>query len=140
MGVAGHEVRRGVDVVVGRLKGRVSHVTGQVGQHRGDIPALGHPPFDVGVREVMPEVIRPGTWPAGVPWQCGLVPDPVEDHPDRRGADLGAGRRDEERSTAPEVCPRHLVTGPQDCHDLAGQREPATAVALGGDDVQVPTV
>ena len=40
VGVGVHEVGRGVDVVVGAVEGRVAHVTGQVGQHRGDVLAL----------------------------------------------------------------------------------------------------
>jgi hypothetical protein len=53
VGVGVHEVRRGVDVVVARLDAGVPHVSGQVGQHRGDVCALPGPPFDVGVGEVV---------------------------------------------------------------------------------------
>jgi hypothetical protein len=98
VGVGVHEVRRGVDVVVARLDAGVPHVSGQVGQHRGDVCALPGPPFDVGVGEVVAEVVRSRLPATRRSWDTGLVPDAVEHLPDGRGGDLVAGRGDEERA------------------------------------------
>src|ERR1700682_4276449 len=127
-------------VVVRAVKGCVTHVTRQVGQHRGDVVAAGHPSMDVGVGEMMPEVVGSGLLAGHGPGQCGLVPDAAEYLPDCRRADLVAGSGDEERAARGEVRSRGPVARVEDRADLTGQREPAAAMALGPDDVDMPGI
>ena len=115
------------------------HVARQVGQHRGDVDTVGHPPFDVGVREVMAKVIRSWLLASGGSSQSCVVPDAVEHLPDCGGGDGVAGRRDEEGVPGrPEMFGRLLLACGQDPDDLAGQGQPSAAVAFGGHDVEVP--
>ena len=107
------------------------HVAGQVGQHRGDVLALCHPPLDVGVGEVVPEVIGPRLLAARQSRQPGLVPDAVEHLSDRRGRDLVAGGGDEEPLAGhTELFAGYLLACSQDFDDVAAQGQTSTAASL----------
>src|SRR3954454_16435429 len=116
------------------------HVTRQVGQHRGDVVAGGHPSVDIGVGEVMPEIV--GSWllAGHGPRQPGLVPDAAEYLPDCCRADLVSGGRDEERVARGKMRSRGPVTRVEDLDDLISQRQPTAATAFGPDDVDVPGI
>lgn len=77
-GVAVHEIRGCVDVVVGAVQRGVVHIAGQVGQHRIDVGALGHPAFDVRIGEMMSERVRCWPLPRRGLWQSSIGPDLVE--------------------------------------------------------------
>ena len=88
---------------MGGLDGRVAHVAGQVGQHRGNVLTLLHPTFDAGVGEVVTKVVRPRLLTAGGSGQPRLVPDAAEHRADRGRGDLVAAGGDEERPTRREL-------------------------------------
>ena len=88
---------------------------------------------------MVPKVVGPRLLSSWRSRQSGLVPDAVEDLPDGRRGELVAGRGDEEGAPRrAEPCGRYLVAAGQDLGELAGWRQPARAVALGGHDVEVP--
>src|SRR5674476_369161 len=94
-----------------------------------------------GEPKMMTEVIRPWLLPAERPRQSGLIPDAVEHFPDTRGGDLVSGGRAEEPLPGrAESRARCLIADGQDLDDLRSQGQPAAAVALGPQHVDVPRV
>jgi hypothetical protein len=102
--------------------------------------ALDPPPLDARVGEVVAEIV--GHWlPASQrPGEPGLVPDPGEHRSGRARADLAAGAGDEEIRPAGEPCAGLLVARVEDPRDLGRDRQPAAAVSLRPDDVNVPVL
>ena len=96
--------------------------------------------MDVGVGEVMPEIVGPWLLAGHGPGQPGLVPDAAEHLPDCCRADLVAGSGDEKRAAREEMRSRGPVARVEDLDDLISQRQPAAAMAFGPDDVDVPGV
>ncbi len=88
----------------------------------------------------MPEIVWPWLLASHGPGQRGLVPDAAEYLPDCCRADLVAGSGDEKRAARGEMRARCSVARVEDLDDLVGQRQPAAAMALGPDDVDMPGI
>ncbi|KJF15713.1 hypothetical protein AXFE_34430 [Acidithrix ferrooxidans] len=127
-----------MNVVVGAIESRMPHIARQIWQHSGDVLSLSHPFFDVGVGEMMPEVIWSRLLATCRSLQCGLIPDAVEYCSDRCSCHLDAITRDKEcLAGRAKVLFRYPFARGENLNDFAGQGEPPTAVALRPQDVDV---
>jgi len=73
---------------------------------------------DVGVGEVVPEVVWSWLLAGHGPGQCGLIPDAAEYFPDCGGSDLVTGGRDKKCVTPGELGTRGPIAGVEDLDDL----------------------